>query len=87
MEITKTARAGSLESSDIFIVVEPNKNKGINIELDSIVLKQYGEQIKKVMYETLQELGIKDIKIIARDRGALDYTIKARLETAIKRAI
>ncbi|MBZ2174034.1 citrate lyase acyl carrier protein [Schnuerera sp. xch1] len=86
MVINKPARAGTLESSDIYIMVQPNQGQGIEIQLDSIVLKQFGKQIQNVMRQTLKDLEIEDIKIIANDRGALDYTIRARLETAINRA-
>lgn len=86
MVINKPARAGTLESSDIYIMVQPNQGQGIEIQLDSIVLKQFGKQIQNVMRQTLKDLEIEDIKITANDRGALDYTIRARLETAINRA-
>lgn len=87
MEISKAARAGTLESSDIYIVVQPNEDRGIEVQLDSIVLKQFGHQIERVIQMTLEKLEVENVKIIAKDRGALDYTIKARLETAINRAI
>ena len=32
------------------------------------------------------ELGVKNIIVNAQDKGALNYTIKARIETATKRA-
>lgn len=86
MEITKVAKAGTLESNDIFIMVSPNDNGTIDIELESIVMKQFGEQIMKVIEETLKDLGVKSITVKAQDKGALDYTIKARVETAIARA-
>jgi len=87
MVINKAARAGTLESSDIYIMVQPNENGGIEIQLDSIVLKQFGNQIEGVIRETLLELDVENIKIIANDRGALDFTIKSRLETAINRSV
>lgn len=87
MEINKAAKAGTLESNDILIMVAPNENSGINLELESIVMKQFGSQIKNVILDKINEMGIKNITITAQDKGALDYTIKARVETAIKRAI
>lgn len=87
MLINRAARAGTLESSDIYIMVQPNEGNGIEIQLDSIVLKQFGQQIENIIRETLVELDVENIKVIANDRGALDFTIKSRLETAIKRAI
>lgn len=86
MKINNPAKAGSLESNDIFVMVFPNEN-GNEIELESIVIKQFGKRIKEVIEETLKELKVENAKIIAKDRGALDYTIKARIETAIRRAM
>jgi citrate lyase subunit gamma (acyl carrier protein) len=87
MEITRPSKAGTMESNDIYVMVQPNDNNGILLELDSIVIKQFGKQIEKVIREVLNEFDIKNIKLTVKDRGALDYTIKARIETAIKRAV
>lgn len=87
MEIIKPAKAGTMESNDIYIMVQPNENKGIEVALESIVMKQFGKQIETVIAQTLKELKVENIILVAKDRGALDYTIKARVETAIKRAI
>ena len=86
MEIKRPAKAGSMESSDIYIIVELNEDRGVEIELESIVIKQFGAQIRGVMEKKLQDMGVTNIKVIAKDRGSLDYTIEARIETAIKRA-
>lgn len=85
MEIKKSAMAGTLESSDISITIEPNDN-GIEINLKSSVEKQFGKQIRKVIEETLKELDIKNAIVTANDKGALDCVIKARVQTAIMRA-
>ncbi len=76
-----------MESNDIYVMVYPGENSGIVIDLESVVIKQFGKQIERVIEETLEMLEVKDVHIVAKDRGALDYTIKARVETAIKRAI
>jgi citrate lyase subunit gamma (acyl carrier protein) len=86
MEINKISKAGTVESNDIYIVMMPNPNGGIELELESIVIKQFGEDIKRVILETLEELKVKNAVVKAQDKGALDYTIKARVETAVKRA-
>jgi citrate lyase subunit gamma (acyl carrier protein) len=59
---------------------------GISIEIDSNVLPQYGEAIHAVIADTLAAENLSDIQVRAVDRGALDYTIAARLLTAIERA-
>ena len=85
MEILKPAIAGTLESSDAQITVEPCK-KGIELEIDSSVINQYGKQIRAVILDTLKRLHVKNAKVTVIDKGALDCTLKARCECAIYRS-
>lgn len=85
MEI-KNAVAGTLESGDIQVQIAPNDNKGLQINLESSVAFQFGEQIKKVITETLTELGVDNALVQANDKGALDCTIRARVTAAAVRA-
>ena len=71
MEITQIAVAGTVESSDILITVEPTEADEIQISLESSVEKQFGQQIKKVIEETIKNLGIKSVRVAAVDKGAL----------------
>mgnify|MGYP001554135245 CR=1 FL=1 len=88
MKLLKSAQAGTFESSDIMILIEPvQENKGRILDVFSTVEIQYGEDIKKVINSVLDEFKIKDIHLIAKDKGALNPTIKARVETAILRAM
>lgn len=79
MEILRPAVAGTLESSDCQVTVEEGEGK-IELTLNSAVINQYGNQIKKVVYETLEHLGVDNVRISIVDKGALDCTIKARIE-------
>lgn len=85
MNIVKPSVSGTLESSDIYICIKPNDENGIDIKLDSIVFKQFGRRIETVIRETLSELDVKNAIVIAKDMGALDCTIRARIETAVRR--
>jgi len=86
MKILKSSQAGSFESSDLMVLIEPvPENSGRKIELDSTVMLQYGDDIQAIIIEILDRFEISDIHLIAKDKGALDATIKARLETAIIR--
>jgi citrate lyase subunit gamma (acyl carrier protein) len=85
MDIVQTSVAGTMESSDIMITLEPGK-AGIEIELQSMVEKQYGRQIRQVITDTLSDLQIKQARVTAVDKGALDCTIQARVKTAVYRA-
>ncbi|MGL4253765.1 MAG: citrate lyase acyl carrier protein [Fusobacteriaceae bacterium] len=84
MTIKNSSKCGTLESNDIFIILTPGEN-GIEIELESSVQKQFGKQIEKVIRERLVEMGITSVQVNAKDRGALDYTIRARVEGAVQR--
>ncbi len=86
MEILKPAVAGTLESSDCQVMVQPG-NGEIEFELESAVLNQFGNQIKKVVLDTLENLDVNNIKISVVDKGALDCTIRARVEGAIYRSV
>jgi len=87
MKIIKKAQSGSFESSDIIVLIEPvSENSGRNIEIDSTVMLEYGDSIKELITSKLDEFKINDIHLIAKDKGALEPTINARLETAIIRA-
>ena len=85
MEILKSAAAGTLESSDAMVTVEPGDG-GIELELSSSVMNQYGRQIKATVLETLDRLQVSNVRITVVDKGALDCTIKARVECAVYRS-
>ena len=85
MIIEKSAVAGTLESSDAQITVEPAEN-GIELEISSSVMNQYGRQIKATVLETLERLDVKNGRVTVVDKGALDCTLKARVECAVFRS-
>lgn len=86
MEINKPAMAGTLESCDCQVTVEPGKGS-IDFTLESVVINQFGNKIKQVAMETLKNLDIEDVRIAIVDKGALDCTIKARIEGAVFRSV
>lgn len=77
--------AGTLESNDIMI--ELFQHDGRLIELNSPVKEQFGTEIMEVVTDVLDEYNLNDIKVVLQDKGALNYTIKARLKTAILRGV
>ena len=85
MEILKPAIAGTLESSDAQVTVEPGES-GIELALTSSVMNQYGRQIKATVLETLERLEVKNARVTVVDKGALDCTLKARVECAVFRS-
>ena len=88
MKITNVGQAGSLESQDILITIEKGKkDSGIIIELTSPSAVQYGSRIKTEIESVIKEYAVNDVLVQAIDKGALGFTIKARTETALLRAL
>jgi len=84
MKIVKIASAGTMESSDAYVELEP-REEGIEIQLESVVEKQFGDKIRAVIKEVLDEEGVQSASVRVVDRGALECVIRARVETAILR--
>ena len=85
MNVGKKAMAGTMESNDVLVYVSPVP-QGIEVRVKSIVANQFGAQIERVARETAQTLGADGALIELDDRGAVDCTIRARVETALLRA-
>lgn len=85
MKIVKEAVAGTLESSDLLVKVSPRPEGGLELVIQSEVMRQFGAQIRKVVEETLQKLEIQSGLIVIEDKGALDCAIRARVQTAVLR--
>ena len=84
MDILKRASAGTMESSDAYVEIEPGK-EGLQIQLESVVLNQFGDAIDKAVREVLAEQGVENANIRVIDRGALECVLRARVETAVIR--
>ena len=83
MDIIKIASAGTMESSDAYVEIEPADSLQVNLE--SVVLNQFGQEIDRVVREVLAEQGVEKATVRVVDRGALECVIRARVETAIVR--
>ena len=78
------ATAGTLESSDVFVTLEPHE-AGLEIEIDSVVKNQYGDAIRAAVEDVLKEQNVTAARVSVVDRGALDCVIRARVATAVLR--
>ena len=85
MELKTTGVAGTLESSDVMVTLEPAPS-GISLNLESTVVNQYGRQIKAAVLETLDTLGVSKGVVKVVDKGALECTLKARVQCAVYRS-
>ena len=82
-EVLKPASAGTMESSDAYVEIEPAE--GLQIQLESVVAQQFGQAIKEVVRDVLAQQGVENARIRVVDRGALECVLRARIETAIVR--
>ena len=85
-EIVKMATAGTDEKSDVVVTVEPCEN-GLQLEIKSVVMNQFGPAIEASVRNVLEEMGVKNAIVKVADRGALDCVLRARVETAILRGM
>ena len=83
MDIVKNAFAGTMESSDAYVEIAPANR--LDIQLESVVKQQFGQQIMDAVDQVLKENGVDKALVRVVDRGALECVIRARVETAILR--
>lgn len=86
LELKKPGMAGTLESSDVLVIVKPNPEKGIKLNITSDVIKMFGKQIEETVRQTLKEFDVTDALVDVNDKGALDFALKARVQCAICRS-
>ena len=86
MELKKPAVAGTMESSDIMVMIRPNEEKGIEIDIQSDVKATFGDAIEATIREVLADFDVNDAVVAVVDKGALDFVIRARMQCAICRA-
>ena len=85
-EIIKMATAGTDEKSDVVVTVEPCEN-GLQLQIKSVVMNQFGTAIESSVREVLAEMGVKNAVVRVADRGSLDCVLRARVETAVLRGM
>lgn len=86
--LQRTGQAGTEGKSDILVTIEPAESgTGVSMELSSPVKHEFGDHIQSLVYEILKNHDIRDAKVVLNDKGALDFAICARMETAILRAM
>lgn len=85
MDNSLQATAGTLESNDIFITITPGEAGDNAVSLESSVMQQFGPAIIATITASLAEFGMRGVHVTAKDKGALDCTIRARVEAAAMR--
>lgn len=77
---------GNEKDSDALVTVNLD-NEGIEVVIESKVKDMFGKLMEKAVREILDEMKIKDAKVLVQDFGALDFVIKGRTRTAVRRAM
>lgn len=83
----RKAQAGSLESGDAMVRVTPCEGGGVSVEIESKVSPRFSNSIRQTVNKAASELGVRDVRFEIIDHGALDFVLRARVITALKRAM
>lgn len=77
---------GNEKDSDALVTVDLNFT-GIEVEIESKLKKMFGKLMEKAVREVLTEMKVENAKVKVQDFGALDFVIKGRTRTAVRRAM
>ena len=86
MKIIQQSHAGTLESGDVLICIQPIDSHQVEIELESVVEKQFGDAIRTTILDVLSRYNVRGVQLNVDDKGALDCILRARLEALLARA-
>lgn len=86
MEVKEISVAGTLESSDVQIILKPNPGGGMTVDLTSDVKAIFGDAILETVAQVCRDMEVTEAAIEIHDKGAFDHVIRARMMTAILRA-
>lgn len=78
--------AGSENQQDCVARVELREQGGIEIKITGKNVKLFGRLMEAAAADAAGELGVRAAYIEINDNGSLDFVIKARTKTAIRRA-
>lgn len=81
------AQAGSLESGDAMVRVAPTDEEVLTVRVESKVSPRFSKAIQQTVRELAAEMGVSAARFEVIDRGALDFVLRARVATALKRAM
>ncbi|MDR1965642.1 MAG: citrate lyase acyl carrier protein [Synergistaceae bacterium] len=85
ISISKTASAGSVESSDCLVTVTPADS--IEIDYSGANKKIFEKRTEAMTRAILAEYSVTAGRVHIQDQGAIEITLRARIETAVERAL
>lgn len=77
---------GNEKDSDVLVTVDLDF-QGIEITIESKLKKMFGKLMEKAVREVLEDMKAENAKVLVQDFGALDFVIKGRTRTAVRRAM
>ncbi len=80
-------KQGDKVRSDCYVEFRTKRSGGLKIEVKSKVQSMFGKSIRNLAEEMLNFFEIKNAELYIEDYGALEPTLMARIEIAIKRAL
>jgi citrate lyase subunit gamma (acyl carrier protein) len=83
--VTRKGVSGTENKCDCNVTVEPSQSLLVDYQGMNSLL--YPKRTEKLVSETLEKYGLRNAKISILDNGALLLVIKARLESAIEKAL
>lgn len=87
-KLHRSAQAGFEEKNDLLVNVSPGaEGSGIVVNLSSSVMRHFGEHIKGFVTDVVKQEDFQDVVLDIKDKGAWDYTIKARVIAALERGM
>lgn len=84
MEYTSGNKGDNIRS-DCYMSLTITSGQGVNVDLKSKVMSMYSESILELCHSMLDYFRIKNARLEIDDRGALPFTLAARLEAVIKK--
>jgi citrate lyase subunit gamma (acyl carrier protein) len=81
---TERASAGTLESSDCLVTVTLSGN---TVEYEGANRSIFWGRTEKIAREIMEKYSVENASIHIQDQGALEITLRARIETAMERAL
>lgn len=84
MILLRTASAGTLESSDCVVTVSPAE--GLELDYKGANSAVFAERTRLLVEDVAAQYALKGARISIQDQGALEITMRARIETAVERA-
>ena len=84
--IVKRAAAGTLESSDVFVEIEPGDG-GIEVEIESVVLAQFGDAIRAAALDLAKRTERRKILMVLSDGLPSGYFSEAEAIDDVRTAV